>query len=402
MENSILHIDMNNFYASVECLFHPEYKDVPMAVAGDRENRHGIILAKNILAKEKGVKTAETIWQAERKCPGLLLVKPHFDRYAEYSRKAKEIYLEYTDRVESFGMDECWLDISGSEMLFGTGEEIAHTLRLRIKQELGLTVSIGVSFNKIFAKLGSDYKKPDAVTVFSKDNYKDVVWKLPVRELLFVGRRTADSLAKYDIKTIGQLANSSPSFLRRQLGKMGDQLWRSANGLDGSQVTTVAEEEGVKTIGNSMTLPRDISSEAEISLVFLELAEKVSARMRRRGLKCMEIQISLRSKDFKDLQRQCRLETAACDSETIHKTAMLLYKKLGCKWEIRAAGVRAGALTAEAQEQLSLYGSKEEGKRREKLETAVDSLRDKFGSGSIKRAVFYEAENLAKKDSGAE
>lgn len=190
MENGILHVDMNNFYASVETLFAPQYKDVPMAVAGDKESRHGIILAKNMLAKSMGVQTAEPIWQAKRKCPNLQLVPPHRERYLQYSRMAQEIYYRFTDQVEAFSLDECWLDVYGSERLFGDGEQIAQQIRRAVKEELGLTVSIGVSYNKVFAKLGSDYKKPDAVTVFGREQMESVIWKLPAQALLFVGPHT--------------------------------------------------------------------------------------------------------------------------------------------------------------------------------------------------------------------
>ena len=204
VDRVILHIDMNNFYASVETLYDPSLKDIPMAVGGDKERRHGIVLAKNMLAKAKGVKTAEALWEAERKCPGIKFVPPHFERYAKYSRLAKEIYMQYTDMVESFGLDECWLDVTGSRRLFGSGREIAEEIRARVKDELGLTVSIGVSFNKIFAKLGSDYKKPDAVTEFTRENFKELVWPLPAADLLFVGKSTQEALRKYGIYTIGR------------------------------------------------------------------------------------------------------------------------------------------------------------------------------------------------------
>ena len=221
VDRVILHIDMNNFYASVETLYDPSLKDIPMAVGGDKERRHGIVLAKNMLAKAKGVKTAEALWEAERKCPGIKFVPPHFERYAKYSRLAKEIYMQYTDMVESFGLDECWLDVTGSRRLFGSGREIAEEIRARVKDELGLTVSIGVSFNKIFAKLGSDYKKPDAMTLISPENWQKIVWPLPVGAMLFVGRSAQRTLAQYGVETIGQLAACRPEMIEQLLGKLG-------------------------------------------------------------------------------------------------------------------------------------------------------------------------------------
>ena len=222
MENGILHVDMNNFYASVETLFAPQYKDVPMAVAGDKESRHGIILAKNMLAKSMGVQTAEPIWQAKRKCPNLQLVPPHRERYLQYSRMAQEIYYRFTDQVEAFSLDECWLDVYGSERLFGDGEQIAQQIRRAVKEELGLTVSIGVSYNKVFAKLGSDYKKPDAVTVFGREQMESVIWKLPAQALLFVGPHTEKTLEKFGIHTIGDIARMELPAMRRMLGKTGE------------------------------------------------------------------------------------------------------------------------------------------------------------------------------------
>ena len=251
MDRVILHIDMNNFYASVETLYDPSLKDIPMAVGGDKERRHGIVLAKNMLAKAKGVKTAEALWEAERKCPGIKFVPPHFERYAKYSRLAKEIYMQYTDMVESFGLDECWLDVTGSRRLFGSGREIAEEIRARVKDELGLTVSIGVSFNKIFAKLGSDYKKPDAVTAFTRENFKELVWPLPAADLLFVGKSTQEALRKYGIYTIGDAAKADRKLLKRLFGKAGEQLSMYANGEDRSPVRRVNEHEEIKSIGNS-------------------------------------------------------------------------------------------------------------------------------------------------------
>ena len=295
MENGILHVDMNNFYASVETLFAPEYRDVPMAVGGDKESRHGIILAKNMLAKQYGVKTAEPIWQAMQKCPQLRICSPHHGRYREFSQKAKKIYYQYTDQVESFGLDECWLDVYGSERLFGDGEEIAQQIRRRVKEELGLTVSVGVSFNKSFAKLGSDYKKPDAVTVFGRADMETMVWKLPVGALLFVGAQTERQLKGLGIYTIGDAARTNRKQLNQLLGKRGDLLWLHANGMDNSPVERLGQGSLAKTIGNSTTLPKDLTSEKEVRLVFLSLAESVARQLRDQGLKAGEVQITVRN-----------------------------------------------------------------------------------------------------------
>lgn len=386
MENGILHVDMNNFYASVETLFAPEYRDVPMAVAGDQESRHGIILAKNMLAKNRGVKTAEPIWQAMRKCPDLRILPPHHERYAEYSRLAKQIYCEYTDRVESFSLDECWLDVYGSGRLFGDGREIAGQIRERVKRELGLTVSIGVSFNKVFAKLGSDYKKPDAVTVFGREEMRTVIWPMPCSALLFVGPRTERALQKFGLRTIGDIAGMELPAMRRILGRMGETLWVYANGLDDSPVETVDGGEAVKTIGNSTTLPRDVTTEGEVKAALLSLSETVASRLRRHGMKAGEVQITVKNAEFEEYQRQCRLDPAVCDSQSLYRAAWELYRKENKKWAVRLLGVRAGKLLDAGEAQISLFDGEDGLERRERLESAVDVVREKYGKKSVSRA----------------
>ncbi len=392
MENPILHIDMNNFFASVECLYAPEYRNVPMAVAGEKSNRHGIILAKNMLAKKAGVKTAETIWQAQKKCPNLALIPPHFERYHEYSQKAKEIYAHYTDRVESFGLDECWLDVGGSKRLFGDSVTIAEEIRKRVKQELGLTVSIGVSFTKTFAKLGSDYQKPDAVTVFSRQNYRQLVWNQSVENLLFVGANTKKILNKYGMQTIGDIAKADFHWMKKILGKAGESLWLAANGKDSTAVEKIGEEEEVKTIGNSMTLSRNISKDIEIHEAFLELAEKVSHRLRSHGKRAGEIQITVRSKDFEEYQRQLLVSPSVCDSQSIYQAALSLYKKENRKWQIRLLGIRAGKLTDKEEEQISFFEDVKVQKKREELESAMDKVREKYGRDALHRAILMPEE----------
>lgn len=390
MDRVILHVDMNNFYASVETLYHPEYAKVAMAVAGDRESRHGIILAKNMLAKEKGVKTAEPIWQAQRKCPGLVLAPPHHELYAAYSEKAKKLYSEYTDLVESFGLDECWLDVTGSRLLFGSGEKIAEEIRARVKQELGLTVSIGVSFNKIFAKLGSDYKKPDAVTVFGRAEMERIIWKLPVQALLFVGPTTEKTLLKFGVRTIGEVAAMGEQAMRGILGKTGEMLWRYAGGLDDSPVEVLGEEEAAKSIGNSTTLPRDVTEDKEIEHTFLSLAETVAARLRRHGVKAGEVQITVKNSAFEEYQRQCRMEPPVCDARSLYRMAMVLYRRENRRWAVRLLGLRAGKLTDGQEIQMGFFDNAQERGREEKLESAVDTVREKYGVQSLSRAVLLE------------
>ena len=383
----ILHIDMNNFFASVETLYHPEYKEVPMAVAGDSEERHGIILAKNMLAKKFGVQTAEPIWQARKKCPELVLCKPHSERYMKYSNLAYDIYSEYTDKLESFGLDECWLDVTGSVRLFGSGREIAEKIRERIKKELGLTVSIGVSFTKEFAKLGSDYKKPDAVTEFSRENYKELVWPMGVEEILYVGRATKQTLNKYGIKTIGQIAESEPSLMQKLLGKNGYSLWRVANGLDSTEVQCIDEERDVKSVSNSTTTSKDMVTEKDVKVIMFALCEKVAMRLRKDDFVAYGVSVSLRRTDLYTYGHQKQCEIPMSDSTSIFNVAYMLFKEIWDGKPLRSIGVKAFSLSEDDALQCSLYPEEERGHRKAGLENTVDILRSKFGDASVMRAV---------------
>ena len=371
----------------METLYDPSLKDIPMAVGGDKERRHGIVLAKNMLAKAKGVKTAEALWEAERKCPGIKFVPPHFDRYAKYSRLAKEIYMQYTDQVESFGLDECWLDVTGSTRLFGSGKEIAEEIRARIKEELGLTVSIGVSFNKIFAKLGSDYKKPDAVTEFTRENFRDLVWPLDASEMLFVGKSTQAALKKYGMYTIGDVARADRKLLERIFGKCGAQMHRYANGEDLSPVRGVMEHEEVKSVGNSTTAVHDLRDDGEIRAELYVLSESVARRLREKGFCGYNVQLYVRKYDLETYQRQKMLDVAVADSESIFRAAYGLYKAHHTGESIRSIGVRVTALAPLGMEQCSLFQDAEQGKKRQKLDTAVDLLRSKYGGDVVFRGI---------------
>lgn len=380
VDRVILHIDMNNFYASVETLYDPSLKDIPMAVGGDKERRHGIVLAKNMLAKAKGVKTAEALWEAERKCPGIKFVPPHFERYAKYSRLAKEIYMQYTDMVESFGLDECWLDVTGSRRLFGSGREIAEEIRARVKDELGLTVSIGVSFNKIFAKLGSDYKKPDAVTAFTRENFKELVWPLPAADLLFVGKSTQEALRKYGIYTIGDAAKADRKLLKRLFGKAGEQLSMYANGEDRSPVRRVNEHEEVKSIGNSTTAVHDLKDDGEIRAELYMLSESVAQRLREKGLCGYNVQLSVRKYNLETYQRQKMLDTAVADSKSIFDAAYGLFRAHHTGESIRSIGVRVSSLVPLGMSQCSLF---------------EDAARGKRPKSSKRRSIFCAANTVA-------
>ncbi len=387
MDRVILHIDMNNFYASVETLYDPSLRDIPMAVGGDKEKRHGIVLAKNMLAKAMGVKTAEALWEAERKCPGIKFVPPHFERYSKYSRLAKEIYMQYTDQVESFGMDECWLDVTGSTRLFGSGREIAEEIRTRIKDELGLTVSIGVSFNKIFAKLGSDYKKPDAVTEFTRENFRELVWPLDASEMLFVGKSTQAALKKYGLYTIGDVARTDVKLLKRLFGKNGVQMHMYANGEDMSPVHSVQEQDEVKSVGNSTTAVHDLRDDGEIRAELYVLSENVARRMREKGVSGCNVQLYVRKYDLETYQRQKMLDVAVADSESIFQAAYSLYRENHTGESIRSIGVRVSSLVPLGTEQCSLFEDVSVGRRRQNLDSAVELLRGRYGDDIIFRGI---------------
>ena len=389
MERTILHCDMNNFYASVECLYRPELRGKPVAVGGDVEQRHGIILAKNYPAKACGIKTGEAIWQAKQKCPGLVVLPPNYRRYLRFSRCAREIYADYTDQIEPFGLDEAWLDVSASVSLLGSGAAVANEIRARIKAELGITASVGVSWNKIFAKLGSDYKKPDATTVISRENFRDIVWPLPVGDLLYVGPATNKKLALKCIRTIGELAKTSPDGLQFWFGKWGEILYAFANGLDRSPVARMGAEAMIKSIGNSTTTPRDMENNQDVSITFLVLCESVAMRLRELGLECQTVEIAVRDNDLYTFTRQKKQQRPTNLATDLHRAAMELFQE-NYQWQkpIRSIGVRGcGLCAAGGSIQLSLLD--DEGRRDKKIrmEAAMDDIRKRFGTLSIQRAL---------------
>ena len=358
MDRVIFHCDLNAFYASVELLSYPELREKPVAVCGDPAARHGIILAKNEAAKAQGVKTAETIWQARRKCPALLLLPAHHDKYRYYSRLAGEIYRRYTDLVEPFGIDESWLDVTGTLGLFGGDPAaLADRLREEMKRELGLTISVGVSFNKVFAKLGSDYKKPDATTVISREQVPQILWPLPVTDLLFVGRASARMLAEHHIHTIGDLARARREDLKKWLGKHGEQLHDAANGWDHSLVRPAGETPPPKSVGNGLTFRRNLTGAEEIQAGAQLLAERVALRLRRHQLKCTTVQVSLRSPEFKTIQRQKGTPAPTNVSRVIFQCVVeLLEGTWNWSAPLRAMTITAAGLVPEeeAGEQLAL------------------------------------------------
>ena len=389
MDRVIFHCDLNSFYASVELLSYPELRQRPVAVCGDPAARHGVILAKNEAAKAMGVKTAETIWQAKRKCPDLTLLPAHHDKYRYYSRLAGELYGRYTDLVEPFGIDESWLDVTGTLHLFGGDPRaLADRLRDEMKEALGLTISVGVSFNKVFAKLGSDYKKPDATTVIRRQDVPAIVWPLPVTDLLFVGRATAAALASRGIYTIGDLAQADRGSLERLLGKHGLQLHDYATGAEHSPVRPAGERPAPKSVGNGLTFRRDLVGQEEIGAGVQLLAERVAARLRRHGLKCVTVQVALRSPEFKTVSRQKAAPSPTNVSRVIGQCAMELIEG-AWSWTapLRAMTITAAGLLPEeeAGEQMDLFAPQaaRQRQRQEKLERAMDQLRDRYGTDVI-------------------
>ena len=384
----IYHIDCNSFFASVEELFYPEFKKVPMAVCGNPEARRGIILAKNELAKSFGVKTAETVWQAQRKCPNLTLRPARHHLYREYCEKVNAIYEQYTSQVQRFGIDESYLDVTGSLHLFGGDPlALAHEIRQRITRETGLTVSVGVSWCKVFAKLGSDLKKPDAVSVISRENYRQVVWPMPVNNLLFVGRTTAESLSQLGIRTIGELAHMDPELLCRRLGKLGSQLHAHANGLDDSPVLETGQEDELHSVGNGMTFSRNLISRKDILTSVTALSDSVAARMRRHGVKGTAVQVTIKDQNLKVITRQKPLPVPTYLAADLSRAVMELIEaswKIGTP--IRMLTVTALKLMPQdmATEQISLLeDNSPRREKRERLEKTLDGIREKFGHGSI-------------------
>ena len=393
MERTILHCDLNGFYASVELRDKPELWDKPVAVCGDPESRHGIILAKNEVAKKFQVKTAETIWQARRKCPDLILLPAHHDQYRLWSQRVNAIYERYTDLVEPFGIDESWLDITGSMHLFGgDGRTIADQIRGVVKAETGLTISVGVSFNKVFAKLGSDMKKPDATTVLTRSDVPEKVWPLPVTDLLFVGRASAKVLRQYGVHTIGDLAAFGRERLEQLLGKQGGQLYEYASGLEHSPVTRAGETPPPKSVGNGITFRRNLIGWKDIHTGVALLSDSVAARLRKHAMKCTTVQVTIRDPNFKDICRQARLAAPSCTAQDIGRAALGLIR---CSWN-GSAPIRALTITGqnllpegEAVEQLDLFtaGATPRREKREQLERAMDGIRNKYGRTAIRSAI---------------
>ena len=397
MDRVILHSDMNSFYASVELLHHPEYRGRPMAVGGDPELRHGIVLAKTQEAKRCGVKTGMALWEARQLCPEIIFVPPHYDRYMRFSRLAREIYGEYTDAVEPFGLDECWLDITKSKKLLDSGLATAEQIRRRIRGELGVTVSIGISWNKIYAKFGSDYRKPDAITELSRENYRDILYPRPVDDLLYVGRATKRKLGNVGIRTIGELAAADPAYLKRLLGKMGLVLYIFANGEDETPVALEETEAPVKSIGNGMTAPRDLVCDEDVAIVVYLLAESVGARLREQFFAGQVVEVAVRDNGLFSFSHQRKLERPTNVTSEIAEEALRLFREsYGWQAPIRSLCVRMSSLVAaDTPYQIGLFADEAKLDKQRRMDRAVDSIRERFGYHAVQRGLMLRDSGLS-------
>ncbi len=389
VEKTILHCDLNNFYASVEQKLHPEHDGLPLAVCGNPKVRHGIVLAKNQLAKEAGVQTGEAIWISKQKCPDIVFVPPHYNEYVRISKQIYDVYSSYTDRVESFGIDECWLDVTESKLLFGDGKKIADELRARIKSEFGLTISVGVSFTKTLAKLGSDLKKPDATTVLDRASYMSRIGKMSPSELIMIGKRTAKKLETLNIHTIEQLANADRQMLRNHFGIIADNMIDSALGIEHDEVKRYDDIRVPKSVSNGTTTPRDIKNEEEAKIVIYALSEMVATRLRKYNLAANGISLSIKDPQLKWVSRQAPLESATSNASDLAKAAMeQLIKMHDFNDPLRAITVGAIRLCDRKEIQLSLFDEQLE--KTDKLEQSIDKIRGKYGYNAVKRGLLLD------------
>ena len=393
----ILHSDINSCYASIEHLHHPELSGKPLAVGGDPEKRHGIVLTADYMAKKRGVKTGMALWQAKQVCPEITFISPRMDLYLRFSRMAHEICGEYTDLQEPYGIDESWLDVTNSCSLKGDGYQIAQEISNRMKKELGITVSVGVSFNKIFAKLGSDYKKPDAITTMYESEFRMKAWELPVSDLLYVGRSTNKKLESLGIRTIGGLAQMDEKILQSRLGKMGAVLWAFANGYDDSPVKMENTSAPIKSIGNSTTTPKELETDEDVKIMLYILSESVAVRLRENGFRCRTVEISIRDNELYSFTRQCKLDNASNITGEIASMAYRLFKA-NYRWDkpIRSVGVRGADLVNDNyMEQLDLFCDFQMREKQMKMDVAVDDIRRRFGFYSIQRGLMYRDRALS-------
>lgn len=400
MDRTILHSDMNCFYASIEHLHHPELEGKPLAVGGDQKERHGIIFTADYISRQYGVRTGMTIWQARKLCPPLTILPPRMDLYKEYSMMAHDIYGQYTDYIEPYGIDESWLDVTKLAGAPDDGEKIAKDINARVKKELGITNSVGVSWNKVFAKLGSDYKKPDAVTVFMKDSM-DIIRNLPAKDLLYVGKRTAKKLESLGIYTIGHIADTPDGILQSHFGKTGLMLKKYALGLDDDPVKKDNEDTVTKSVGNSTTTSRDLVDEEDVKIIIYSLSEWVASRLKKDGVKGKVVELWVRDNKLKSFVRQCRADKYTDISDEIAGLAFHLFK-VNYTWDnpVRSLGVRVTDLKDNNEpEQISLFDNEEKRNKYQNMDIVVDKLRARYGQEIIKRGMMCNGESLSNLES---
>ena len=390
MERQILHVDVNNAFLSwtaIDMLKNGskiDIREIPAVIGGDESKRSGIVLAKSMKAKECGVKTAETIYQARMKCPGLRVFPSNFKIYRQYSNQLYQLLLEYTDKIERFSIDECFLDMTHylmNDTLLNKGKEINR----RVKEELGFTVNVGVAHNKLLAKMASDFTKPDRVHTLFENEIQNKMWTLPVSELFMLGKRTVPKLHNMQIKTIGDLAKTNKRILQDKFGKHGVMMWEYANGIDNSEVKY--EKEKPKGIGNSVTLPEDISNIDKLEEILSALTEQVTYRLRKQNMLARVVNVQLRNKDFVDTSHQRKLSNATASTREILEVAKELLEQMYRKGtRIRLVGVRVDDLTDKEEMQISLFSNEEKNEKQEKLDKTIDALKEKYGYHFITRA----------------
>lgn len=388
MARVILHCDANGFYASCELAYNPQLRGLPMSVGGNVDARHGIVLASTQEAKRAGVKTGMVLWQARQLCPELIILPPNFNRYLHFSRRLSAMYREHSPRVESYGLDECWVDVSDPGFSLEDGAALADRLRARAREELGITLSIGVSWNKIYAKLGSDMRKPDATTLITPDNYRDTVWTLDAGDLLFVGPHTLPKMHRLGISTIGDIARADQQTLVTHFGKLGLMHSIHARGEDDSPVMPVEIEAAVKSIGNSTTTPRDMATVEDVACVYTVLADAVAARLREHGFRGRCISISVRDKDLRIAGCQLTIGHYTALADEILSVAMRLFAQRGyaAMLPLRSVGVSVGSLiSGDLPEQMDFWGEADRRQRRMALAQSVDALRKRYGMQCITR-----------------
>lgn len=399
MERVILHCDLNNFYASVECVKNPEYKEVPLAVTGNPKKRTGIILAKNSIAKAQGIKTGDVIWKAKQLCPNLVCVSPNFNSYANYSSKVKQIYLRYTDFVEPFGIDECWLDVTNSLKLFGSGLEIANRIKDDIKNELGLTISVGISFSKMFAKLGSKLAGNNEINIISKFDYKEKIWHLPVEKLIYVGKRRLPEFKKMNINTIGDLANFDKKVLTQKYGINGEYLVKIANGTEEDKVCNFNNLRTIKSIGNGTTSIVDINNFEQAKQLIYYLCESVAKRLREQGFKTMCVHFCIKDNLFNIIAHSMSFENPTNNADEIANYCLQLFNRC---WNfnknttlIRAIRISATSLISDKQcFQSNFLLDTFKLEKESKKDKTLDLIKNKYGDSKIKRALLLNATHI--------